>query len=366
MNIYFLPTSENGMKDRLFEVSKAPYEGGMGDMQYWRVIRDALEGSGHSVRTADAWSREARMPDDVLVVQNHPGETFAWRAFYALRNKSAFALWRRRFFFDTYRLFARRVLIQGESPLIMPYVYKGLPALRRSGMYQNILIFGRGWGEEFGFVNFYDYRDRDIVSPYFNDPKSKFLILMNSNVGAANARFLFHPLSAISGLKLLRNELYGERLKAIRYFSEVPGFDLYGPGWEKPPKHLFPRFAGYKRYVDRVWRGRAENKMKVMSEYKFAICYENASYKGYITEKLYDALAVGTIPVYRGAPDIESIVPKNCFIDGAQFENYAALHKHLASLPEAACEEYRQNILHFLRDRSTMKGAASIVRDIVG
>lgn len=50
----------------------------------------------------------------------------------------------------------------------------------------------------------------------------------------------------------------------------------------------------------------AQRNDRIFYAYKFVICFENSSAKGYITEKLINAIAGGAIPVYRGAPDIGS------------------------------------------------------------
>ena len=42
-------------------------------------------------------------------------------------------------------------------------------------------------------------------------------------------------------------------------------------------------------------------KVKFMGEYKFNLCFENSSYPGYCTEKLFEALCAKTIPIYWGS-----------------------------------------------------------------
>lgn len=350
MNVYILPTSDKGMGDRALKQDQ-PYHGGMQTLPFLDGLSDALKKMGHEVHTADFWSREKSKPDDVLVVQDQPVFTLFWRAFHYLkrfREKGGFVLARRKFVYDNYRFFKRRALIHAESPMVTMYVYKNLRAIKRSGIYQKMMFTWRGRGEGFDYFNLYDYRDQSIISPFFHDKKDHFLILLNGN---ARPRSLWR-------------ELYSERLKAIKYFSSVPGFDLYGGGWGSAPRH--PLYIHYKKYVDRVWRGRAGDKMEVLSKYKFAICYENAPYDGYVTEKIYDCLAAGTIPVYLGAPDIETIVPPDCFIDFRKFRGYAELHRYLSSLSETDIEKYRQNISRFLNDKSTMKGMGALAREVLG
>ena len=42
------------------------------------------------------------------------------------------------------------------------------------------------------------------------------------------------------------------------------------------------------------------NKIEWLKNYKFNICFENSSYPGYLTEKLFDAFKAGCIPIYWG------------------------------------------------------------------
>lgn len=46
-----------------------------------------------------------------------------------------------------------------------------------------------------------------------------------------------------------------------------------------------------------------DDKFKWQKEYKFSICFENSSTSGYLTEKLIEAFAADTIPIYWGDPD---------------------------------------------------------------
>ena len=58
------------------------------------------------------------------------------------------------------------------------------------------------------------------------------------------------------------------------------------------------------------------NKQKIASEYKFVIAFENAINDDYVTEKFFDPLLVGSIPVYLGAPNIDVFSPgHNAFVD---------------------------------------------------
>ena len=129
-------------------------------------------------------------------------------------------------------------------------------------------------------------------------------------------------------------ELYNERLKALEYFeNNIPeNFDLYGKGWNKPKDS--------KKY--KTYKGSVDNKIEVISNYKFCLCFENATeMNGYITEKIFDCFKAKCIPTYWGASDIEKYIPKNCFIDFRVFGGYGELILYLKNMKE---EEYNRRI----------------------
>jgi len=74
----------------------------------------------------------------------------------------------------------------------------------------------------------------------------------------------------------------------------------------------------------------------------FNICAENACVKGYVTEKIFEALEAGTIPIYWGDPNPEPAIlnPKRIiFWDESQAENVLAFIKTL-SLDIEAREQF--------------------------
>lgn len=138
------------------------------------------------------------------------------------------------------------------------------------------------------------------------------------------------------------NELYSARKEAIAYFESVKenGFEFYGrKGWDPA---LYPSY-----------RGEVEDKLSVLKNYRFCICYENThSMNGYITEKIFDCFAAGVIPVYWGASNIESYIPRGCFIDRRNFANLEQLHAHLKAMNQEEYERYQYEIRNFLSSPS--------------
>lgn len=89
-------------------------------------------------------------------------------------------------------------------------------------------------------------------------------------------------------------------------------------------------------------RGR-ETKLALVAGYKFDLAFENAVAPDYVTEKFYDPLLVGTVPVYFGAPNVDRFAPGDrCFINVADYPDPGALADYLRRLAadEAAYQAY--------------------------
>ncbi|MCL2673564.1 MAG: glycosyltransferase family 10 [Alphaproteobacteria bacterium] len=58
-----------------------------------------------------------------------------------------------------------------------------------------------------------------------------------------------------------------------------------------------------------------DKKAEYLKDFKFNICPENSIGDGYVTEKLFDSLVSGTVPIYWSSPDPEpGIVNPECFL----------------------------------------------------
>ena len=83
-------------------------------------------------------------------------------------------------------------------------------------------------------------------------------------------------------------------------------------------------------------------KMDIISSYKFTLAFENAIAKDYVTEKFYDPLIAGSVPVYLGAPNIEEFAPGDkCYINLNSFGSLKELAEYLLML-DANEQQYRE------------------------
>lgn len=68
--------------------------------------------------------------------------------------------------------------------------------------------------------------------------------------------------------------------------------------------------------------GPVPDKIAFERDYKFTMCFENASSPGYTTEKIMEAFAGRTVPIYWGNPDISKEFNPDAFINCHDFDSF--------------------------------------------
>lgn len=160
-------------------------------------------------------------------------------------------------------------------------------------------------------------------------------------------------------------ELYSERLRCINWFNKrSPGnLDLYGLNWNI---HIFADTYFLGRLLNRVnrrlklfrksfriYRGGVNRKSDILPMYQFSICLENVcGFDGYITEKIWDCLISGTIPIYKGAGNITKYIPASCFLSYDSFSSLQELDNYFNTVSPEEVRQLQCNILDFLKSRS--------------
>lgn len=179
-----------------------------------------------------------------------------------------------------------------------------------------------------------------------NFQTKKFLTLIQRNARVHWLRRLYvYIMNFIKPMpNFINREGYKARLEAVRYFSKYSDFDLYGYGWDKPVRYTH----AYDEAIIKSWRGAPEDKFKTMQGYKFSLCFENSYLGGYV-QYMNDSIYAGSVPVFWGAPDVQKIFPKNCFIDFRDFDcDFARLDDYLRNMDENTYNEYIKNINLFI------------------
>ena len=77
-----------------------------------------------------------------------------------------------------------------------------------------------------------------------------------------------------------------------------------------------------------------QSKLNFLNNYRFNLCFENSSYPGYATEKLYEALISKTIPIYWGSPTIEVDFNPKAFLNWHDFGDDEAFFDAIRMIDE--------------------------------
>ena len=78
-------------------------------------------------------------------------------------------------------------------------------------------------------------------------------------------------------------------------------------------------------------------KLQTIAAYHFCLAFENSIAPDYVTEKIYDCLLTGVVPVYLGAPNVDEFVPAGSYISANAHggpRGLAAYLKHLLERPD--------------------------------
>ena len=114
------------------------------------------------------------------------------------------------------------------------------------------------------------------------------------------------------------------------------------------------KYKDTHRKVSGVWS--SKELIRKYSDYYFVIAMENKVAPGYITEKILNAYAAGSIPIYWGAPVVNEFFNKDSFVNVSDFK----------SIDE--CVDYVVNMelekIHWMREQPIFK-ENSIYDDII-
>lgn len=152
------------------------------------------------------------------------------------------------------------------------------------------------------------------------------------------ARWNFTHPCGIRGLNNLRTRvaLEGKVLGKV---------DIFGQGWP----------AGFASGEDRFGNAGSDPfrlKMERYRNYHFALCFENTWAPYYVTEKIWQAILSGCLPIYYAGPQhsIYQEFPRNSFLDYHDYADPVELFEHIDRMTAAEHRERMAACLETLRN----------------
>lgn len=128
------------------------------------------------------------------------------------------------------------------------------------------------------------------------------------------------------------------------YVKDLTDITAYGLGW-----------GAYKGTNVKVGhtkhRGLDDKKsFEYYKDFTFSLILENCDADGYVSEKLYDCLIAGSIPIYYGNNNERVGIPSDMYIDLKQFDTSKDLQTYLDSLSLKEVQKMRKTILAKRKD----------------
>jgi len=233
-----------------------------------------------------------------------------------------------------------KVLIRQEPRIVLPLTYMDKNTIN----FDHIIDIGKPKSSPYTVLNW----PQDLTS-YLKNSKTKNdrVVIVNSNL-----------------LSLGRGENYSLRRQAI---NNIKDLDLYGYQWNNNlVRKLHTFFIELKKYTFKVrdlkiqgiknyfrhfdnYLGEVEDKRMAISMYKYCLVIENSS--EYLSEKIFDALLSGCIPIYIG-PDLNSYeIPSFLYLQAQP--NIGDIRSKINEAKKINYEEWRESLDIWLADPKT-------------
>lgn len=235
-----------------------------------------------------------------------------------------------------------------EPPVVAPSLYEELPRL--TSVFDRVYLHNiTGDGYSLDGVDtsklqrfYWPIPHNDVLAPYWeNCGRRKRVVVIN---GSHNPRSK-------------SQEQYSLRIKAMAELSKIGIVDLYGMGWGRwwSREAMWLPYWRNRRALMSIYKGKCASKFEVLQEYEFCLCFENMRMAGYITEKIFDCLYAGTIPLYLGAPDILDYIPEDVFVDCRKYSTWGEMWENVAAMPSDKIDAMRRAGRSFLKSAMATK-----------
>ena len=298
-------------------------------------LREKLANEGKEIHTADFFQQGANEKTASL--------SYKYYSFGMLGNFEKWA--------DLQNVSLEAFLIM-EPPVVAPQLYRALPKLTK--YFKRVYVHNtHGDGYSLKGVDVsklhklcYPMPYPDVIEPLWERlNRLQRIVVINSNHNP-----LLFSLRGMS-FKALGKELYSKRIEAMCSLEKQGIVDLYGRRWQEwwLPFSMWPPYWKNRRTLMDIYRGSCKSKYEVLSQYKFSLCFENMTMEGYVTEKIIDCFYAGTIPLYLGAKNIQSLIPGDAYIDCSQFESWEKLWDAVNKLSDDEIVAMKSAGRHFLK-----------------
>lgn len=222
-----------------------------------------------------------------------------------------------------------------EPPIVAPHLYAALPELTAIFDYVYVHnIDGDGYSlngvcrEKLRRL-YWPIPYNNVLEPFWchRDRLKRIVIINGSHNPHSRSR-----------------EQYSTRIEAMAELAKFGVVDLYGQGWSRwwSRNALWLPYWRNRSTLMSIYKGACASKFEVLQRYEFCLCFENMAMNGYITEKIFDCLYAGTIPLYLGAPDISKYIPSTVYVDCSKFSSWSEMWHYVSKMTDTQLQEMKE------------------------
>jgi hypothetical protein len=319
--VFIDPSTDHFLLDKLFDTTDG-YLTRDGTLMPFARMREELAVQGIPVHTAD-YLRSG----EVVAQVNHYWSLGILNGYHSLLNR------------DDVRL---RGFILFEPPLVAPHMYRALGEITK---HFEAAYVHNTTGDGYSLHNVAISKLRKLYWPqpydteagqyWWREERQNKLVVIAGN----HNPWFRSP------------ELYSRRIEAIADLADRNAIDLFGRGWDQwwSRSSAWLPYWRHRKALMKVYQGACESKLETLSRYRFCLCLENMPMAGYLTEKIFDCLYAGTVPIYLGAPNIADLIPPRAYVDLRQYKDINAMFDDIAGMSSLEWQKMRDVGKEFLR-----------------
>lgn len=133
------------------------------------------------------------------------------------------------------------------------------------------------------------------------------------------------------------------RSEAVRLLKNH-NFKYWGHGWDTNDVN----YCG--EYYSGKLCSKFRDSQRLLSDCRFALAFDNSCIDGYLTEKFWNAMVAGCIPIYYGHHSIKQKIPNDLFVYGYDFESFEHVIDHCLRMSHDELISMTDKIRNFIRN----------------
>jgi len=259
------------------------------------------------------------------------------------------------------RIFCQNLKLKNTVSLISLFGPKNI--LKYGFIYNDINIFFSGEELQSGSA-----LRKKIYSSALENKKIKLILSQNTPLVSKEIRFplwllyMFEPVVDFNRVKKKCDELRWPKISCNGFASMVASWcpdGLRTTLYNQLSEISFVASAGKLMNNTDVLRSvYYDDKIKFISNYMFNICPENINIDSYVTEKIFECIASGSIPIYRGSLNCPEIGIINN--DAVIFSEHNGLSNESMKTIEDLLED-KKKFYEYAKQPRLMEGAEILI-----